>query len=78
VDKLGNKILLVACSIGSIPMVQFIQSTYRLDIQEYNTDGMNAMHLTVCHGNFKMIEWLDQQGVDTESKTIYFNGPLIT
>ena len=73
VDKLGNNILLVACSIGSIPMVQFIQSTYHLDIQEYNTDGMNAMHLAACNGHLKMIKWLDQQGVDTESKTIYFN-----
>lgn len=54
-------------------MAQFIQSTYNLDIQEYNTDGMNAMHLAACNGHLKMIKWLDEQGVDTESKTIYFN-----
>lgn len=73
VDKLGNNILLVACAVGSIPMAQFILSTYNLNIQQYNTDGMNAMHLAVCGGHFGMVKWLDENGVDTESKTLYYN-----
>lgn len=73
VDKLGNNILLMACCMGSIPMATFIRDTYHLDIQEYNSDGMNAMHLAAVNGHLDMVKWLDEQGVDTESRTQVFN-----
>jgi ankyrin repeat protein len=72
VDKLGNNILHVACTLGSLNMVQFIRNTYHLDIFAYNTDGMNSMHLATCNLRLDIIQWLWQQGVDCQSKTIYY------
>ena len=70
VDKLGNNILHVACTLGNVPLVQYIFDTYHLDINAYNTDGMNALHLATCSVELDTIKWLCKKGVDSQSKTL--------
>lgn len=73
VDKLGNNIFHIACSLGTLQMVQFIHNTYHLDIQAYNTDGMNSMHLAACAAKLDIMMWLDENGVKCHSETLFFH-----
>jgi hypothetical protein len=73
VDKLGNNIFMVACAMGKLQMVQFIYDTYHLDIHQYNTDGMNSMHLAAYGGHIDVVKWLWEHGADCHAKTIYYN-----
>ena len=56
VDKLGNNIFNIACYIGKINMVKYINSTYHLPLNEYNTDGIAPIHLAVKSCNFKVVK----------------------
>ena len=73
VDKLGNNIFHVACTMGNLAMLQHIYTTYQPNIHGYNTDGMNCMHLATCSVNLDIMKWLWEQGVDCQSKTLKYH-----
>lgn len=65
VDRLGNNMLLVACELGKLNVIEFLINDLGMSIHSINNfTGQNCMHRAVKAGQVETVKYLSQKGVN--------------